>query len=90
MPGVSRVTIDTAGGTIVGALVPSVNVNGVPIAVIGAAVTPHPPVPPHTTAPAMAEGSGTVFAGGIPVCRAGDAASCGHAATGSGDVFAGG
>lgn len=90
MPGVSRVGTDSAGGTIVGVLVPSVGVNAVPIVVIGAAVTPHPPVPPHTTAPAMAQGSGTVFAGGIPVCRAGDAASCGHAATGSGDVFAGG
>ncbi|HMV53637.1 MAG TPA: hypothetical protein PKC15_07885 [Rhodocyclaceae bacterium] len=90
MPGISRVTTDTAGGTIVGVLVPSVRVNSVPIAVEGATVAPHPPVPPHTTAPVMVGHSSTVRAGSIPVCRAGDAASCGHAATGSANVFAGG
>jgi uncharacterized Zn-binding protein involved in type VI secretion len=37
----------------------------------------------------MATGSATVKAGGIKVCRAGDTATCGHAATGSGDVMAG-
>jgi len=37
----------------------------------------------------MVGGSGTVFANGIPVSRAGDAASCGHPASGSGDVIAG-
>ena len=36
----------------------------------------------------MAAGSGTVFAGGIGVVRAGDAASCGDTASGSGDVIA--
>lgn len=90
MPGIARVSLDTAGGTIIGVLVPSVRVNGAPIAVLGAAVTPHPPVPPHTTAPVMVGHSSTVRAGGIPVCRAGDVASCGHAATGSATVFAGG
>lgn len=90
MPGISRVGVDSAGGTIVGALVPSVHINGAPIAVVDAAVDPHPPTPPHTTAPVMVGHSATVRAGGIPVCRAGDAASCGHAATGSATVFAGG
>lgn len=89
MPGISRVTLDTAGGTIVGALVPSVRINAAPIAVEGAAVAPHPPVPPHTAAPVMVGHSATVRAGSIPICRAGDAASCGHAATGSATVFAG-
>lgn len=89
MPGVSRVGVDAAGGTIVGNLAPTVFVNGAPVVVLGAAVEPHAPfVPPHL-APVMVGSSGTVFASGIAVCRAGDAASCGHAASGAGDVFAG-
>lgn len=90
MPGVSRVGVDSAGGTIIGNLAPTVFVNGAPIVVRGAAVTPHPPVPPHTTGPVMVGCSSTVFACGIPVVRAGDAASCGHVATGSSNVSAGG
>lgn len=86
MPGVARIDQDTAGGTIVGVLVPSVLVNGTPVAVVGAEVAPHG-IGLHA-APFMAEGSGTVTAGGIAVCRAGDAANCGHLATGSGDVSA--
>lgn len=88
MPGVSRINQDAAGGLIVGNLAPTVIINGTPVAVIGAAVQGHGPAP-HA-APVMAEGSGSVFAHGIPVCRLGDAATCGHTASGSGDVFAGG
>lgn len=88
MPGVSRVGVDTAGGTITGALVSTVSVNGAPIVVQGATVASHGD-PPHSPAPVMVGCSATVFAGGIGVCRAGDLASCGHAATGSSDVFAG-
>lgn len=87
MPGIARVGTDAAGGTITGALVPSVTVNGKPIAVKGAGVAGHGNSP-HS-APVMVGASGTVTAGGIPICRAGDAASCGHAATGSGNVSAG-
>ena len=52
MPGVSRVTVDTAVGTIVGNLAPKVIVEGVPIVVVGAAVEPHAPcpIPPHCDA----------------------------------------
>lgn len=88
MPGVSRVGVDSAGGVIVGNLAPTVFVNGATVAVKGAAVESHPPVPPHTGAPVMVGSSGTVYAHGIPICRAGDAASCGHTASGSGDVIA--
>ena len=89
MPGIARVGMDSAGGTIVGNLAPTVKVNGAPIAVVGAAVAGHAPgVPPHIAA-TMAVGSGSVFAHGLPVCRAGDVASCGHSATGSGNVTAG-
>jgi len=87
MPGISRVNLDTAGGTIVGNLAPTVFVNGKPIAVKGADVAGH--APGAHAGPVMLEHSATVFAQGKPVCRAGDAASCGHPATGSGDVFAG-
>lgn len=88
MPGISRVGVDAAGGTIVGNLAPTVFVNGAPIVVKGAAVTPHPVNPPHSTDPVMVGCSATVFANGIAVVRAGDAASCGHTASGSSDVFA--
>lgn len=87
MPGVSRVNSDTAGGTIIGALAPSVRVNGQPVAVVGAQVAGHGDAPHNN--PTMATGSGTVSAGGIAVCRAGDAATCGHAASGSANVRAG-
>lgn len=86
MPGVSRVGIDSAGGTITGPGVPSVIVNGAPISIIGDAVAGHGDGP-HS-GPVMVAGSGTVFAGGIGVVRAGDAASCGDTASGSGDVIA--
>lgn len=85
MPGVSRVGVDQAGGTISQALVPSVLVNGAPIAVKGAKVDPHG----LHIAQTMQGASPTVFAGGIPICRAGDAASCGHSASGSANVLAG-
>ncbi len=87
MPGVSRVGSDAAGGTIVGSLAPTVFVDGSPIAVKGAAVAGHGNGP-HA-GPVMSGASGTVFANGIAVVRAGDSATCGHAASGSGDVFAG-
>jgi uncharacterized Zn-binding protein involved in type VI secretion len=35
----------------------------------------------------MAEGSPDVIVNGIPASRAGDKATCGHPATGSGDVI---
>lgn len=86
MPGVSRVNQDTAGGTITGNLAPTVFVDNKPIAVKGAAVANHG-ISPHSS-PVMSGHSGNVFANNIAICRAGDAASCGHGATGSGDVFA--
>lgn len=88
MPGISRVGVDSAAGTILGPGVPSVRVNGSVISVKGDAVAGHAPGP-HA-GPVMVGSSTTVFAGGIGVVRAGDAASCGDTATGSGNVFAGG
>lgn len=90
MPNVLRVGfVDAAGGTIIGSLAPTVLVNGHPIAVVGAAVASHG-LSPHNNA-TMSGHSGSVSAGGRGVCRAGDAATCGHTGTpGSADVAAGG
>lgn len=88
MPGISRIGLDTAGGVITGPpMAATVLVNGAPVAVLGAMVAPHG-TGPHLAA-TMIAASATVFAGGLPVCRAGDAASCGDTATGSSDVTAG-
>lgn len=87
MPGISRIGVDTAGGTIVSPGEPTVFVNGSVISVLGDAVASHGTAPHN--APTMVGSSSTVFAGGIGVVRAGDAASCGHTATGSSNVFAG-
>ncbi len=85
MPGASRVGVDSAGGTIIGNLAPTVITNGAPAAVLGAAVQGHGKSP-HS-APVMAEASPDIFAHGIARCRAGDAASCGHPASGSPNVL---
>lgn len=87
MPGVSRnAGTDTAGGPIIQGS-PNVFTNNDPTVRIGDAVQGHGPG--VHAGPVMAEGSGNVFTNGIPTTRAGDLATCGDAATGSGDVFAG-
>lgn len=87
MPGVARVGVDAAGGTILGGGNSHVYCNGALVAVLGDGVAGHG-IPPHA-APVMASASSTVFINGIPICREGDVASCGHPASGSGDTFAG-
>lgn len=87
MSGASRVGTDSAGAIISGPGVSSVKVNGSTISVLGDNVTPHnPDDTPHKNGPVMVSASSTVFANGIPVVRAGDSASCGHSASGSGNV----
>jgi uncharacterized Zn-binding protein involved in type VI secretion len=91
MPGVSRLEIDSAGGQLV--LNPmeesliKVFANGYPIAVLGATVSSHGRSFHRQTT--MASASEKVFAYGIPVCREGDVAGCGHTATGSENVIVG-
>lgn len=86
MTGIARATQDTAGGTITGILAPTVFVNGKPIACKGATVAPHESGV-HLSS-VMDEASSKVYANGNRVCRAGDKATCGHAATGSSTVNA--
>lgn len=81
MHGIARIGIDSAGGTIVGALQDFVTVEGAPWSVLGDPVAGHG-IPPHA-APVMAEGSPFIRINGVPVCREGHLASCGHPATGS-------
>ncbi len=87
MPGISRVGQDTAGGMILTGGNATVFVNGTAVAVRGSAVASHGQN--EHAAPIMVSASGSVFASGINVCRQGDSASCGHVATGSGNVLAG-
>ncbi len=87
MPGIARVGTDTAGGMQLGGGNTTVFVNGAPAQVLGGPVMPHG-LGLHSL-PFMVGASSTVFAQGIPVCRQGDSASCGHTSTGSGNVFAG-
>lgn len=86
MPGVARIG-DVAGGPILTGRA-NVLANGIPVAGIGDAISPHGR-PPHT-ASVIVSGSPLVLAGGIPVARIGDAASCGHViASGSPNVMVG-
>jgi len=87
MPGAVRVGMDSAGGVITGNLAPTVLVNGAPIGVKGADITGHG-TGAHA-GPVMVGASGTVFAQGKPVCRAGDLATCGDSASGSANVLVG-
>lgn len=86
MPGVARdAGQDAAGGAIIEGS-SNVFVNNKPVARVGDRVAGHGRGPHR--APVMASGSGNVFTNNIPTCRAGDTATCGHPASGSGDVFA--
>lgn len=78
---VSLVGQDTAGGMIVGPGNPNWTWNGKPISLVGDAILPHGSGP-HA-GPKIVEGSPWMTINGIAVTRAGSAASCGHAATGS-------
>ena len=86
MAGVSRAYQDTAGGTILGGA-GNVNVNGMPVALL------YSPVAKHGknahAGPIMVRSSNTVKANGRGIVRQNDTASCGHSATGSGNVYAG-
>tara|TARA_B100000941_G_scaffold167286_1_gene119113 strand:+ start:3094 stop:3351 length:258 start_codon:yes stop_codon:yes gene_type:complete len=85
MPGVSRDN-DTAGGDLI-ASQSTVFANGQAIIIDGDAVANHGPSP-HNAA-TISAGSNNVFIGNTAVVNAGDAASCGHTSSGSGNVNVG-
>jgi hypothetical protein len=87
--GVVRMTDPNSCGGVPMSGVATVRVNGIPVVVTGASVTPHPdfaakffPDPKynllHATARAIATNP-TVKAGGLPIVSATDVDSCGHA-----------
>ena len=86
MPAIAR-NDDLCGGAII-ATATKTFVNSKLVARIGDKVTSHG-TGAHSVA-VMVEGSSTVLAEGIGVCRLGDAASCGHTVSAaSPDVYAG-
>lgn len=82
MPGIAVRSLDSAGGKQLAGGQDFVKAEGQLVVLLGDPVMPHPPFPPHTTAPVMAEGCDWLTIGGIPVCREGHTANCGHATTG--------
>jgi uncharacterized Zn-binding protein involved in type VI secretion len=75
MPGATRETTDICTGTVLTPPQGTVYVNGQLWAVLGTPIQSHPPCPTptiHCNA-VMSGSSATVYAGGILVCRAGDA-----------------
>ena len=86
MSGICRNSVDSAGGALENTQ-GTVFANGAEVIVDGDSVANHGDTP-HNSASIVA-GSNNVFIGGIPVCNAGDVATCGHVATGSGDVLVG-
>lgn len=82
MPGVAVKAVDVAGGPQIGGHAPWFTVDGQVVVCVGDPVTPHG-VAKHAD-PYMAEGVDWFTIDGIPVCREGNAADCGHPTTGRG------
>ncbi len=86
MAGICRNTTDSAGGALIKSQ-STVLANGKEVIVHGDSVTGHGPG--VHAGPTMIAGSKNVEIGGIAVCNAGDAATCGHTASGSSTVTVG-
>lgn len=80
MPGIAVRSLDSAGGTQLANTQNVWRVEGMPIVRLGDRVAGHGRSPHNS--PTMVEGSDWFRFDGIPVCRAGHRASCGHASTG--------
>ena len=93
MPKVVMNNIDSVNGGLQTIPVQNfVRVNGQLMVVVGWKGKSHSPCPKPAIHCAgnwsMIEGSSIVFINGIPVCRQGDHASCGHVTTGTPQIFA--
>ena len=84
MPGIAVQSVDSAGGAQIAGGQTKFKVRGKLAVVLGDPVEPHPIGPPHSAAPVMAEATSKFRIQGIPVCREGHAANCGHTTTGRG------
>lgn len=84
MFGAARRSLDSAAGAQIGANQTFVTIEGQLWIVLGDINAAHG-FPPHIPGPdAMAQGSSFVSINGIPVCREGHAAGCGHPTSGAG------
>lgn len=81
MPGIAVKALDSAGGAQIAGGQDFVTVEGQLVVLLGDPVEPHGP-PPHSPMPVMAEGCDWFTIDGVPVCREGHSASCGHPTTG--------
>lgn len=81
MTGITRKSLDTAGSVQLAGQQGFFFIDAQPVVVKGDPVTPHG-VGVHAS-PVMAEGSDYWTLNGVPVCRAGHLASCGHPTTGA-------
>jgi len=79
--GVAVHALDVAGGAQMTEVNDWYRIEAQPVVVIGDLVEAHG-VPPHSPPPPMVEGSAWYRVGGIPVCREGHKAACGHATSG--------
>jgi uncharacterized Zn-binding protein involved in type VI secretion len=99
---VARIFIDSAIGPIIGpgaigvGIFGPVLVNGLPAALLGDSITPHPPAPDVPTCAVSKIATGAfsppmaVLFNGRPVARMGDLTTCGHPImSGAFNVFAG-
>lgn len=83
MHGVARRSVDTAAGAQIGLGQNWVSVEKQIWIVLGDVNTPHRPRPHTPGGDNMAQGSSFITIDGIPVCREGHSAGCGHPTTGS-------
>ncbi len=86
--GATRTLTDTAAGTILGPGVSSVLVNGFSVSVLGSAVA-GTGENQHAGEAMLIGGPRSGLAGGQPVIKQGDPATCGHTSTGSSNVLIG-
>jgi uncharacterized Zn-binding protein involved in type VI secretion len=82
MGGVAVKTLDAAGGLQLAGHAPWFVVEGQMVVCQLDPVTSHPPEPPHIGSPFMVEGLPWFIVDGLPLCREGHLANCGHATTG--------
>lgn len=86
MSSVCLLGISTAGGVILGQTQSTVYAESTLVSVVGDSISPHGKG--NHAGAVMVTGSANVFVDGIPVCRDGDLASCGHPASASNSVIA--
>jgi uncharacterized Zn-binding protein involved in type VI secretion len=87
MHGVARRHLDTAAGLQIGVGQTWITVEDQLWIILGDVNTPHMPRPHTPGGDNMVQGSSWISIDGIPVCREGHLAGCGHPTTGSQFMF---